>query len=78
MKPAGGVDDPGHADEPAGAADDLARDELAVAAAEGVDDAAARRSTSPMSGREPRDGRGVGFAGAGEERAGAFVVGVGE
>jgi hypothetical protein len=39
-EPAGGVDDPGHADEAARAPDDLARDDLAVAAAKRVDDAA--------------------------------------
>src|ERR1035438_7215477 len=71
------VDDPRHADKAAGAADDLARDDFAVAAPEGVDDPAPGDRLADVR-CERGDHRGVGFAGAGEEGARALVVGVGE
>jgi len=76
-EPPRGVDDPGHADQAARPAYDLSRDELAVPAAEGVDDPATRDRLSD-EGRKPGDRGGVGLAGKGEERTRAFVVGVGE
>jgi len=73
----GGIGDGADADEAAGAPDDLAGDDVAVAGAESVDHAATRDAGAEHR-REPRDSGGVALAGEGEHLERLRVIGVGE
>ena len=74
---AGGVVEAADADESAGAADDFAADDLAVAAAEGVDDAAVGDGL-PEKGAELFQRGRVGLAGAHKQAGGGGEVIIGD
>ena len=68
-----GIDDSGYADQAAGTADDFARDQFAMSAAEGVDHSAARDNITEH--RRERGQRGcVGFPRGGEQFVGGTEI----
>ena len=76
-KPAGRVDDTADASEPTGATDDLASNDLAVAAAEDVEHAVLGDRGADER-RASLNGRGIHLSGAGQQSDGFIVKGIGQ